>query len=277
MNPMPSIRSICLAIGACLLYCAVAVADPPVVHRLNGGVLVPGATGEAQLQRGGPLPGYYQPLEIRGPKGSEISVVVDNQFTVPEASPLKAAMLIGPVYRLRVTDIPLRPGDEVYPTIEVINRLYPSCGEELRFPIPIELTQEDLAAAIEGKFVTRIVYLENPCAAYARPEDPKSQYTLELNPKEDPLAVADRLGRPMAIVRIGGRVPLDGETPDEEFMYHSPPLLRFAKASGVQPMATANDLPSDRSSHSIFQPPPQPEAPLDESEPEAMVGPRLTR
>jgi len=28
--------------------------------------------GTAQLQRGGPLAGYYQPVEIRGPKQSDI-------------------------------------------------------------------------------------------------------------------------------------------------------------------------------------------------------------
>jgi hypothetical protein len=226
--------------AAWLLAVAVAAADPPM-HPLNGGVLVPGATGAAQLQRGGPLPGYFQPLEIRAPAGAAISVAVENQFTRPQPAPLKTAMLIGPVYRLRVTNIPRREGEEVYPTIEVINRLYPPMGEELRFPIPIELSLQDLLAAIDGKFITRIVYLENPRDAYARVEDPKNSISVECSPKEDPLVMADRLGRPMAIVRIGGRIPTDVANPDAEFMYHSPPLIRFARQASAPGFATIDD------------------------------------
>ncbi|HTQ39986.1 MAG TPA: hypothetical protein VMJ32_13240 [Pirellulales bacterium] len=241
MSILAALRDIsrsCIAAGACLLGSTLALADPPLVHHLNAGVLVPGEIGAAKLQQGGPLAGYYQPLEIRGPQGTNISFAVENQFTQPQPAPTKVAMLIGPVYRLRVTGIPHHEGDEVYPTIEVINRLYPPCGEELRFPIPIEFTQEDLEAAIDGKFITRIIYLENPRNAYARQEDPKSQLTLEASPKEDPLALADRLGRPMAIVRIGGRVPVDVASPDEQFMYNSPPLIRFAKRDGAPPPET---------------------------------------
>src|SRR5262249_22056858 len=147
----------------------------------------------------------------------------------------------------RVTNIPQHVGEEVYPTIEVINRLYPPCGEELRFPVPIELAQEDLVAALDGKFVTRIVYVENPRAAYPRVEDPKFQLTVEFSPKDDPLVMADRLGRPIAIVRIGGRVPTDSSNPDPDFMYHSPPLLRFSGQAGaetIEPLNVQNRLPT---------------------------------
>src|SRR5207253_2647532 len=78
------------------------------------------------------------------------------------AAPLKAGMLIGSVYRLRVIGIPRHEGVEVFPTIEVVNRLYPPPGQELRFPVPVELTLEDLELAMEGHFVTRIIYLEYP-------------------------------------------------------------------------------------------------------------------
>jgi len=227
MNRIPTLRLIAI-FAAYLLSCAVASADPPM-HPLNGGVLVPGATGIAQLQRGGPLPGYFQPMEIRAPGSAAISLAVENQFTQPQPAPIEVAMMIGPVYRLRVTNIPQHEGQEVYPTVELINRLYPPMGEELRFPIPIELDQVDLEAALQGKFITRIVYLENPRAAYARGEDPNHQLTVEIAANQDPLVTADRLGRPMAIVRIGGRTPVDIANPDEEFLYHSPPLLRFGR------------------------------------------------
>jgi hypothetical protein len=229
----PAIRTLATLLIAVVLSAAAQSAEPPV-HWLHAGVLAPGMIGAAQLQRGGPLAGYYQPVEIRGPKQSEISVVADGQFVAPQSARVETAMLIGPVYRLRVTGIPGREGEEVYPTVEVINRLYPPKGEELRFPIPIELTAEDLKLALDGKFITRVVYVEDPRAAYPSQEDPNNQFTYEASPKDDPLVVADHLGRPMAIVRIGGRVPVDTANPDDEFLYHSPPLLRFTRATNAE-------------------------------------------
>src|SRR5215813_14166213 len=80
-------------------------AEPPV-HWLHAGVLAPGMIGAAQLQRGGPLAGYFQPVEIRAPKLSEVSVAADGQFIACQPGPVETAMLIGSVYRLRVTGIP---------------------------------------------------------------------------------------------------------------------------------------------------------------------------
>src|SRR5262249_16834111 len=148
------------------------------------------------------------------------------------------------VYRFRVMNIPQRPGEEVFPTIEIINRLYPPIGEELKFPVPIELTQEDLQLALDGKFITRVIYLEEPRAAYARQEDPKTPYPAGPSPREDLLLMAARLGRPMAILRIGGRLPDNLESPDAEFLCHSPPLLRFRSTRAMPPYVGSADGPS---------------------------------
>ncbi len=134
-------------------------------------------------------------------------------------------MLIGSVYRLRVTKIPRKEGIEVFPTIELIDRLYPPPGQETRFPIPIELTEKDLELAASGNFVTRIIYLEDPRKALPLASRGHSQNWFDAAPHEDPLVVADTLGRPMAILRIGGRLPADPEMPDAQFMYNSPPLI----------------------------------------------------
>ncbi len=191
---------------------------------LHEGKLPPGAIGAQQLLRGGPLPGYFQPVEIRAPEGASVSLAVNNVLTAPRATPLKVGMLIAPVYRLRVTQIPNHTGEEVYPTVEIINRIYPPVGEEFRFPVPIDLTQADLELALAGKFVTRIVYLEDPAQALPVATTPDEQRYFEVRPSDDPLEVADRLGRPVAIIRLGGRLP-DATGPDEKFLFGSPPLL----------------------------------------------------
>jgi hypothetical protein len=191
---------------------------------LHAGKLPPGAIGAQQLLRGGPLPGYFQPVEIRAPEGALVSLAIDQQFSAPQAAPFKVAMLIAPVYRLRVTQIPNHTGGEVYPTVEIINRIYPPVGEEFRFPIPIDLTQADLELALAGKFVTRVVYLEDPQQALPIATTPDEQRYFEVRPSDDPLEVADRLGRPVAIIRLGGRLP-DASGPDAKFLFGSPPVL----------------------------------------------------
>ena len=223
---------------ALLLWLAAAPlarAQAPGVHYWHQGVMPPGAIGGRQLLRGGPLPGFFQPVEVKAPNGALVSLAVAGEFEQPRSSPAKVGMLIGAVYRLKVTNIPLRAGLEVFPTIEVVDRLYAPPDQMRRFPIPIELTQEDLHLAMDGKFVTRVIYLEDPRRALPVAELDRSQNWFEIGPGRDPLAVADGLGRPVAIRRIGARVPDDPVAPDMEFLFGCPPWQEYAPEVRVQP------------------------------------------
>jgi hypothetical protein len=221
-----NVHSVCKALfGIGLLLSSLSsitdAQQPP--HYEHAGNLIPGQVGWRQTQRGGPIAGYFQPVEIKMPAGSGVSLAIENQFSVALENNFKVGLLVAPVYRLKVINIPRLAGIEVYPTIEIVNRTYPPRGQEFDFPIPIELTEEDLALAAQGKFVTRIVYVENPQAAL--PQAIKEQPWFEIAPGQDPLAVADRLGRPIAIIRMGGRLPDPTVGPDARFMYGSPAML----------------------------------------------------
>jgi len=209
-----------------LVVAAPAAAQQPGVHYLHQGVMPPGAIGGRQLQRGGPLPGYFQPVEIRAPQGALVSLATAGDFDEPKPAPRRVGLLIGQVYRLRVTNIRLHPGLEVFPTIEVIDRIYPPRGQEVRFAIPVELTQEDLRLALQGKFVTRVIYLEDPRTALPVAEDPRAQEWFEIGPGGDPLAAADALGRPVAIMRMGARLP-SARGPDVQFLFGCPPFVGY--------------------------------------------------
>ena len=74
---------------------------------------------------------------------------------VPALGGLVVGLFISPVYRLKVTNIALRPGAEVFPTLEIIDRLYPPLGLERTFPIPVELTREELELALAGSGIPR--------------------------------------------------------------------------------------------------------------------------
>ena len=170
----------------------------------------PGAIGSLRLHRGGPLSGYFQPVEIRAPEGARISLAKEGGYSQPQASRALAGMQIGSVYRLRVTDIPNLPGEEVYPTIELVDRLYPPPGLATQFPVPVQLTESELQMAAQGMFVTRVIYVEDPSQALpvAQAADDDQPWT-EAAPGDDPLVVADQLGRPVAILRMGGRLPTE--------------------------------------------------------------------
>jgi hypothetical protein len=202
------------------------VARAQVWHLQDRGDSPPGVIGMRQLERGGPRPGYFQPVQITAPHGALISLAAEGSYTDPKREKTLAAMLIGPVYRLKVSNIHFHEGEEVYPTIEVIDRLYPPPGQAARFPIPIELSQEDLEMALEGRYVQRVIYIEPPQSALPVNEIPGHQRFLEVAPNQDPLEVADRLGRPVAILRMGSRVPA-AEEMDDKFVYHNPPLMQF--------------------------------------------------
>lgn len=216
-------------------WAASAAAQGQDVHYLHHGIMPPGAIGSRQLLRGGPLPGFFQPVEIKAPGGCLVSIAKGGDFAEAQPAPLGAGMLIGQVYRLRVANLPLQPGVEVFPSIEVIDRLYAPEGQQLRFPIIVELTKEDLELAASGKFVTRVIYLEDPRKALPAQTAGMTQPWFETKPGEDPLAVADALGRPVAILRMGGRLPEQGEGFDAGFLFGCPPYQEFPREVKVLP------------------------------------------
>ena len=62
-------------------------AQQPGVHYWQHGDMPPGAIGALQLTRGGPLPGHFQPVEIRAPQGARISLARENAFDRPTPGP----------------------------------------------------------------------------------------------------------------------------------------------------------------------------------------------
>jgi hypothetical protein len=169
----------------------------------------------------------FQPIEIVGPPGTMVAMAENGRFVQPRPLPQVAGVLVGPLYRLRVSSIPNADGREVFPTVEVIHRMHAPRGQEARFPIPIELTAEDLRLALDGHFITRVVYLEDPLTALPAAEDPEHPAWFDLGPGVDPIEEARRLGRPVAILRLGGRLPVEQDGPDADFVGPCPPFAVY--------------------------------------------------
>ncbi|MDD4269542.1 MAG: DUF11 domain-containing protein [Pirellulaceae bacterium] len=204
------------------------------VHRLYHAMMPPGAIGSMQLARGGPLVGYFQPVLIKGPAGVLAAMAEGGGFAEAETAPIRVGLLIGQVYRLRVMNIPLNPGAEVFPTIEIIDRLHPPAGQEERFPIVVEISHDDIMKALQGTYLTRVIYLEDPQLALPAAHA-GLQPSFDLPPGQDPLAVADQIGRPVAILRMGGILPTADGQPDMQFLFGCPPWIRPALPSPPDP------------------------------------------
>jgi len=152
-------------------------------------------------------PTWLQPLLVQVPGGGQVDVYSGSAEAVGgEWSPVLVAVNVGHLYRLKISNMPKYPGFEIYPTVELIDHLHPPVGREDEFPIPIVLTERDLRMAEAGQLVTRVIYLEQP--QLAQQLDPlHREIPQTVEPQNNALWEADRLGRPMAIIRIGGRRP----------------------------------------------------------------------
>ncbi len=165
-------------------------------------------------------------VDIAGQKGLVSFYTGFDATATALAAPATAALRVGSIYRLKISDLADFPGVELYPTVELIDRLHPPRGREIEFAVPITLTAEEISSALEGRLVTKVIYLEQPDRA-APVGNATAARTLAVQPRENALAVADEAGRPMVIVRLGGRLP-DAGAMETGFYGNGAPVQFFA-------------------------------------------------
>ncbi len=190
---------------------AQAPADPsPVGVAEVGG---PAAVAAPNMMAGG-LPADVQIVRFQGPKGVRVDILGPMPEPVPVGDNHGLAtygLKVGVGYQLRLSNLPGREGVELFPVVEVLGHLHrPANVDPARYPLRIQFTEADFEdVARGGRLVTQVVYLENPDEALPV-HLPKDEIpVVSLNPAEDPMKVALALGRPMALVRIGGRTPTE--------------------------------------------------------------------
>ena len=78
-------------------------------HSLIKDHLPPGEIGAIQLSRKPELRGLWQAVEIRGPKGMRVNMADAGQFAPELPVQARIAVMIGSVYRMRITGIENEP------------------------------------------------------------------------------------------------------------------------------------------------------------------------
>lgn len=176
----------------------------PIAAEINAGPsTVPGVVALAD---------DVQVVRFQGPSGTKVEVLGPPPEPVPPGDGQGLATVglrVGVGYKLRVSNLPDRPGVELYPMIEVLGHLHrPSNVDPSKYPIRVVFRDDDIEdAADRGQLVTQVVYLEDPDSAVPLKLGKDDPAVVTVGPAEDPAKVARALGRVMAIVRIGGRQP----------------------------------------------------------------------
>jgi hypothetical protein len=179
---------------------------------LPPGVRIPGAVAAVgALTGGGAAPFPVQRTEVRfvGPNGMKIS------WYAPTAdgkagfgaqaleAPGRYNFLQGAVYRLKLSDIPGRPGVDLYPTLEVAPANAKTATFLAHSAVPVNFTNEDLEQVAAGNFIVKVIYLPDPQFQDLAVTGADEIVSSRLEPGVDPLAEAHRRGTVLLVVRLG--------------------------------------------------------------------------
>lgn len=180
-------------------------------HHLLRGNMIPGQASQIRALASPSKAGQTQPVKLIAPDGVELSVVSNGSFLATAQPNHTVGMQLGSLYRFRITGVDVATRFELYPSVELLDLLRPPAGLVNDFPVPVVITAADVRQAAAGRLVTKVIYLEDPEVALPRGGDKNEQPWFDVSAAEDPVRTAEGLGRPMAILRIGSRVPTGNE------------------------------------------------------------------
>jgi uncharacterized repeat protein (TIGR01451 family) len=218
-----SYRTIRIPILLCLsqlLWAEISVAQRPSETRPAG--LFRQASHKAVPQQAAMPPdlgtllrsGWVQIVRFEAPVGATVEIA-SNSGVVDLTVPGHVGLALGRDYRLRISNVPDKPGLVLYPTIRLIGYLHPPAHvDPLDYPIPLQFTGQDFDEAALGRLVRNVIYLEDPTSALPRAFPAGELPIVELPPDHDAIFRAADLGRPMIFIQLGNRVPLDGQFGD---------------------------------------------------------------
>lgn len=223
----------------CGLSCGTAQAQtredsaryPLMDHRVP-----PGIWGQ-WVQNAGRVNGLeFQAVSVELPTTGQVTWFVGSRDDVKTTA--NARLAVAQSYRLKLSDMPEFPGVELYPSIELIDRLHPPAGHADKFSMPLSFTIDELDAAISGQMITKVVYLEQP--QLALPFELSGDTAVRtVQPRGNLIEEADEAGRPLAIIRLGGRLPAPNETRGTFFGTGAPVLTSAAKKTSTDAVQQA--------------------------------------
>ncbi|HZT80976.1 MAG TPA: hypothetical protein VFA26_12165, partial [Gemmataceae bacterium] len=129
--------------------------------------------------------------------------------------PARYNFLQGAIYRLKLSDIPNRPGLELYPTLEVVPANPKTATFLAHSAVPVVFTDEDFEQVAAGNLVVKVVYLPDPLFQDQAAFGPNEVVSTRLEPGVDPIMEAQKRGCILLVVRLGN---IDLEAPNTPAM-----------------------------------------------------------
>jgi uncharacterized repeat protein (TIGR01451 family) len=201
----------CLALIAGLLTHSSACAQSSVSARFANSNDVPGNVAFTSLLANPQWVGRVQPVKLMLPEKTIVSTWQGSWVDCEYADPTVATS-IGPIYQVRIKGEFRTRTFDLFPTLEMVSCLNPPAELQLRFPVLVAISEDDIEQALAGRLVTKVIYVENPETALPyRQLCNGHQAFFDVTDLEDPIKTASRLGRPIAILRLGTRQPSDEE------------------------------------------------------------------
>ncbi len=130
-----------------------------------------------------------------------------NQVEVPG----RYNFIQGAIYRLKLTDIPNRPGVDLYPTLEVVPSSFKTDAFIAHSAVPVFFTEEDFDQVAAGNYLVKVIYLPFPQYQDIATVGPNEIVSTRLEPGVDPSQEALKRGSILLIVRVGN---IDLEAPN---------------------------------------------------------------
>ncbi|MCG8586932.1 MAG: hypothetical protein MI757_19685, partial [Pirellulales bacterium] len=161
-----------------------------------------------------------RPSQVKfvGPDGMQVYWSVSGEDTFdsePLVVPGRQNFPQNAIYRLKLTNVPERPGVELYPTLEVAPVMPQSEAFLDHSTIPVQLSEEDFDQVLAGNYVTKVIYIPDPEFQELAIADVETLVSTRLDPGVDPVVEADRRGTILAILRLGNK---DIQAPGGEAM-----------------------------------------------------------
>ncbi len=196
-----------LALAGCRAPCKNNVPPAEMLNHPGPGVDGPGP-GVMQYQPPAPEMNQTSQIKFVGPEGMTVvwdvsapgsfdsaQLVCPGRYSFPQAA----------IYRLKLANVPGRPGVELYPTLEVAAVMPRTEAFLAHNTIPVQFTPEDFDQVLSGNFVTKVIYLPDPEFQELALAGVETLVSTRLDPGVDPIVEADRRGAILAIVRLGDK------------------------------------------------------------------------
>ena len=196
---LPKTRVPAMNLGILTLTMSFTAAAPPMVG--------PAPAVPPPLAAPFPVAAPFTFVKVFGPPGSKTTWYPGTPQAVATAEDVPVGLRPGYSYRLQLENVGRDGKETIYPSIEVRGVLMSRPNLNVAdHPIPIIFSDDDLQRILEGRFLTKVYFLEDPDKADNGPQPLGVPLELSAATEEEAFKEAHSRGRMMVVVRAGERL-----------------------------------------------------------------------